>query len=93
MEEKIEQELVEIRAKLKELLVTNLSLDDIEPTDINDDEILFGEGLGLDSLDAVEIVVLLQRNFGLDVKDMNEGRKIFYSVDTLARYILKNRKQ
>jgi len=93
MNEKKEKDLIEIRSKLKELLVTNLSLDDIEPTDIKDDEILFGEGLGLDSLDAVEIVVLLQRNFGLDVKDMNEGRKIFYSVDTLARYILENRKQ
>jgi acyl carrier protein len=93
MEKKIEQELAEIRKKLKELLVTSLSLEDVKPEDIKDDEILFGEGLGLDSLDAVEIVVLLQRNFGLDVKDMNEGRKIFYSVDTLARYILENRKK
>jgi acyl carrier protein len=93
MEENKELELKEIRAKLKELLVTSLSLEDIKPTDIKDDEILFGEGLGLDSLDAVEIVVLLQRNFGLEIKDMNEGRKIFYSVDTLARYILENKKK
>lgn len=93
MGENQEQELAEIRAKLKELLVTNLSLEDVKPADIKDDEILFGEGLGLDSLDAVEIVVLLQRNFGLDVKDMNEGKKIFYSVDTLAQYILQNRKK
>ena len=93
MEKQIEQELAEIRKKLKELLVTSLSLEDVKPEDIKDDEILFGEGLGLDSLDAVEIVVLLQRNFGLDVKDMNEGRKIFYSVDTLAHYILENRKK
>jgi acyl carrier protein len=88
-----EQDLNEIRSKLKELLVTNLSLEDIKPEDIKDDEILFGEGLGLDSLDAVEIVVLLQRNFGLEVKDMNEGKKIFYSIDTLARYILENKKK
>ncbi len=93
MEENKELELAEIRAKLKELLVTSLSLEDIKPADIKDDEILFGEGLGLDSLDAVEIVVLLQRNFGLEVKDMNEGKKIFYSVDTLARYVLENRKK
>jgi acyl carrier protein len=93
MEENKELELAEIRAKLKELLVTSLSLEDVKPADIKDDEILFGEGLGLDSLDAVEIVVLLQRNFGLDVKDMNEGKKIFYSVDTLARYVLENRKK
>jgi acyl carrier protein len=93
MEEYNEQELIETRKKLKELLVTNLNLEDIEPEQIKDDEILFGEGLGLDSLDAVEIVVLLQRNFGLEVKDMKEGKKIFYSVDTLVRYILENRKQ
>jgi acyl carrier protein len=92
MEEKKEQELAQIRKKLKQLLVTSLSLEDIKPEDIKDDEILFGEGLGLDSLDAVEIVVLLQRNFGLEVKDMNQGKKIFYSVDTLVNYIYENQK-
>jgi acyl carrier protein len=93
MEEGKEKDLAEIRKFLKELLVENLSLEDIRPEDIGDDEILFGEGLGLDSLDAVEIVVLLQRNFGLEVKDMKQGREIFYSVDTLARYIYENKKQ
>jgi acyl carrier protein len=88
-----EKELAEIRAKLKELLVSGLSLDDVDPAQIKDDEILFGEGLGLDSLDAVEIVVLLQRNFGLEVKDMKEGKQIFYSIDTLSRYIQENRKK
>jgi len=92
MEESKEKNLAEIRKLLKELLVENLSLEDIRPEDIKDDEILFGEGLGLDSLDAVEIVVLLQRNFGLEVKDMKQGREIFYSVDTLARYIYENKK-
>lgn len=90
MIEQEEKKLVEIRTKLKELLVEQLSLEDIKPDKIKDDEILFEEGLGLDSLDAVEIVVLLQRNFGLEVKDMVEGKKIFYSIDTLARYIYEN---
>lgn len=88
-----ENGLVEIRKKLKELLVENLSLEDVAPEEIKDDEILFGEGLGLDSLDAVEIVVLLQRNFGLEVKDMEKGREIFYSIDTLARYVYENTKR
>jgi len=91
MEDQKEMELPEIRKKLKELLVENLSLEDVSPEEIKDDEILFGEGLGLDSLDAVEIVVLLQRNFGIEVKDMKEGQKIFYSIDTLANHVYENR--
>ncbi len=83
----------EIRSQLKELLVSNLSLEDVRVEDIKDDEILFGEGLGLDSLDGVEIVVLLQRNFGLDVKDMKEGREIFNSLETLTQYVYTKLKE
>jgi len=93
MEDSKEMSLAGIRKLLKELLVENLSLEDIQPEDIKDDEILFGDGLGLDSLDAVEIVVLLQRNFGLEVKDMKQGREIFYSIDTLAKYVHGNIKK
>jgi acyl carrier protein len=92
MEDKKQTELAEVKRRLKELLVDNLSLDDISAEGIADDEILFGEGLGLDSLDAVEIVVLLQRNYGLEVKDMKQGRKIFYSIETLADYVYENTK-
>ena len=87
-----DQELAKLRKKLKELLVSHLSLEGVRPEDIKDGEPLFNEGLGLDSLDAVEIVVLLQRNFGLEVKDMEIGRKIFQSVNTLAVYVLENAK-
>jgi acyl carrier protein len=82
-----DQELVAIRAKLKELLVSNLNIEGVTPEQIKDDDALFGEGLGLDSLDAVEIVVILQRHFGVEVKDMEKGREIFRSINTLANYI------
>jgi len=86
------EDLNQIKKTLKELVVRDLSLEDISPDDIRDNEVLFGEGLGLDSLDAVEIVVILQRNFGLDVKDMENRKDIFQSIDTLAKYIYENRK-
>ena len=82
--------LEEIRRELKELLVVNLALDDITPEEIEDDGILFGEGLGLDSLDAVEIVVLVQRNYGLEIIDEEQAREIFQSVNTLAGWVHEN---
>ena len=84
--------LSEIREQLKTMLVESLSLEDIEPSEIADDEILFGEGLGLDSLDAVEIIVMLQRNYGIELKDMEESKKVLASLDTLARFVCENKK-
>ncbi len=82
--------LEDIRRELKELLVVNLALEDITPEEIEDEEVLFGDGLGLDSLDAVEIVVLIQRNYGLEIIDEEQAREIFQSVETLARWVHEN---
>ncbi len=78
---------MDTRAKLKERLISELQLEDITPADIDDEAPLFKEGLGLDSLDAVELVVLIKRNFGLTIADAEEARKIFASVAVLAGYI------
>ncbi len=83
--------LDQIKEELKKLFVENLSLDDLKAEDIKDDTDLFGEtGIGLDSLDGVEIVVLLRRQYGLDVKAMQKGRDIFRCINTLAPYVLAN---
>lgn len=76
-----------LQENLKELLISELSLEDIEPSDIQDDEPLFGEGLGLDSLDAVELVVLVEKHFGVAIKNMDEGRVAFQSINSLAAFI------
>ena len=75
------------RAKLKERLIAELQLEDVRPEDINDTAPLFREGLGLDSLDAVELVVLVKRNFGITMQNAEEARRAFASVAVLADYI------
>jgi acyl carrier protein len=81
--------LEEVKAELKRLLVENLSLEHLKPADIADDAELFGEdGVGLDSLDGVEVAVVLHRNFGVDVKSMQKRRDAFRSINTLAEYLV-----
>ena len=75
-----------VKEQLKKIIIEELNLEDISPEDIEDDAPLFGEGLGLDSLDAVEIVVLLEKHFGVEVKSLDEGREAFSSINALAAY-------
>lgn len=78
----------EIIEKLKVQLIEQLNLEDIEPDEIEADEALFGdEGIGLDSIDALEIIVLLEKEYGVKLEDPKQGKDVFYSVQTLAKYI------
>jgi acyl carrier protein len=76
-----------VKEQLKKIIIEELNLEDISPEDIEDDAPLFGEGLGLDSLDAVEIVVLLEKHFGVEVNSLDEGKEAFRSINALTAYI------
>lgn len=77
----------DLRRKLKELLIERLKFEDMTPDDIPDDEPLFGGGLGLDSIDALEIVVMLESEFGIKVKNETSARDSFRSISSLANYV------
>jgi len=76
--------------ELKELIITNLQVPDIKPEDLGDDDYLFDQGLGLDSLDAVEIVALLKKHYSIDIRNRNEAREAFATTAILAAYIRKH---
>jgi acyl carrier protein len=78
-----------VRNKLKELIITELNLEGKTPDDIEDGAPLFGEGLGLDSLDALQLAMVIEENFGVQIPEGDEARPIFASVDTLVAYIEK----
>ncbi|MBR2285500.1 MAG: acyl carrier protein [Paludibacteraceae bacterium] len=77
--------------ELKQQIIEALNLEDITPTDIQDDAPLFGEGLGLDSIDALELFVLLDKQYGIKLKDKEEGKQVFRSVNSMAAYIEEHR--
>jgi acyl carrier protein len=78
--------------KIKEQIIEVLNLEDIEPDDIDTDAPLFGDGLGLDSIDALELIVLLEKQYGIKIEDPKDGKKIFYSIRTIAEYIEEHKK-
>ena len=77
--------------ELKNEIIKVLNLEGVKPEDISDDGLLFGEGLGLDSIDALELIVLLEKNYGIKLKDPAQGKEIFKSVRTMAEFIQANR--
>jgi len=79
--------LILLKARLKTLIVEDLRITHITPEEIIDDEPIFGDKLGLDSIDAVEVVYLVEKNFGIRIKDMKEARPALQSINTLAAFI------
>ena len=77
--------------KLKQEIIEVLNLEDVQPDDIQNDDPLFGDGLGLDSIDALELIVLMEKNYGIKLKDAAEGKEIFKSISVMAEYIKNNR--
>ena len=76
--------------ELQSLIIKSLKLEDILPADIDPAAPLFGGGLGLDSIDALELVVALEKKYGIRIPDEDVGKEAFASVDALAGYILRN---
>ncbi|MGA3083661.1 MAG: phosphopantetheine-binding protein [Thermodesulfobacteriota bacterium] len=83
----------ELILKLKEEIITQLNLLEITPEDIKTDAPLFGDGLGLDSIDAMELVILMENNYGIKIENLREGRKVLTSIKTMAEYIVANQKK
>ena len=76
---------------LKIEIIEVLNLEEVKPEDIDNDAPLFGDGLGLDSIDALELIVLIEKNYGIKLKDPAKGKEIFKSIYVMADYIAKNR--
>lgn len=83
----------DLKKELKEEIIAALNLEEMTPDDIADDDALFGDGLGLDSIDALELIVLLEKKYGIKLANPAEGKEIFKSITTIAGYVSKNRKK
>ncbi|WP_298268497.1 phosphopantetheine-binding protein [Geobacter sp.] len=82
----------ELITQVKQMIIDALRIDGMAPADIDTDASLFGEGLGLDSIDALQLVVAMEKDFGVVVPDAATGTKVFASVRSMADYIATNRK-
>ena len=76
-----------LKEKLKHILIETLNMEGVTPEQIGNDDILFGDKFGLDSIDAVEIVFQVEQHFGIKIRDMKEGRPALQSINTLAAFI------
>ncbi|MBQ9204297.1 MAG: acyl carrier protein [Prevotella sp.] len=81
----------ELIVELKEKIIEALNLEEMTPDDIDTDAALFGDGLGLDSIDALELIVLMEKNYGIKLANPAEGKAIFKSVRTIAEYVNEHR--
>ena len=83
---------MELKEQLKAMIIEALNLEDITPNDIEDDMPLFGEdGLGLDSIDGLELIVLLEKHLGIKIKDAKKGKEVFKNIETMATFVEENR--
>ena len=82
----------ELKLQLKKQIIKYLNLIDYSPDDIKDDEPFFGNGLGLDSIDSIELIVLLEREYGIKINSSTEGRKVLIDINATAKYIIENNK-
>ena len=85
------EQITELKEKLKSQIILFLNLTDLTPADIKDDEPLFGDGLGLDSIDSLELIVLLKREYGINIQDPKVGRKVLVDINTMAAYTEEHR--
>lgn len=81
----------ELILELKKKIIEALNLEEMTPDDIDADEALFGDGLGLDSIDALELIVLMEKDYGIKLANPSEGKAIFKSIRTIAEYVSSHR--
>ncbi|WP_312823165.1 phosphopantetheine-binding protein [Epilithonimonas sp.] len=81
----------DLKLELKNKIVEVLNLEDVSVEEIKDTDPLFGGGLGLDSIDALELIVLLEKEYGIKLSDPKKGKEIFQSIEVMAKFIEENR--